>query len=168
MDGRWDDVFIYFNLKLVYNVPCSTTDLCLYFVRRKLKFYGGNYDAFMKTRLELMEAQGKQYQWEQDQIAHMKVGIFFYRASLFFAHIADQGLWITINFIRSQHSLQWFKNTSFLFAERAGKRETAFSGDNDTTVILGVQCTTWIRNSDSATVVGIDRFGGGGKIGYRY
>lgn len=39
---------------------------------RKLKFYGGNYDAFMKTRLELMEAQGKQYQWEQDQIAHMK------------------------------------------------------------------------------------------------
>jgi hypothetical protein len=27
----------------------------------------------MKTRLELMEAQGKQYQWEQDQIAHMKV-----------------------------------------------------------------------------------------------
>lgn len=40
--------------------------------QRKLKFYGGNYDAFMKTRLELMEAQGKQYQWEQDQIAHMK------------------------------------------------------------------------------------------------
>merc|ERR1719150_491509 len=37
-----------------------------------LKYYGGNYDAFVKTRLELLENQAKQYQWEQDQIAHMK------------------------------------------------------------------------------------------------
>merc|ERR1719365_499504 len=37
-----------------------------------LKYYGGNYDAFVKTRVEQMEAQAKQYQWEQDQIAHMK------------------------------------------------------------------------------------------------
>merc|ERR1712241_500120 len=37
-----------------------------------LKSYGGNYDAFVKTRLELLENQAKQYQWEQDQIAHMK------------------------------------------------------------------------------------------------
>eukprot|EP00092_Neocalanus_flemingeri_P030360 GFUD01032958.1.p1 GENE.GFUD01032958.1~~GFUD01032958.1.p1 ORF type:complete len:642 (+),score=177.77 GFUD01032958.1:138-2063(+) len=39
---------------------------------RKLKVYGGNYDTFMKTRMELVEAQMKQYNWEQDQIAHMK------------------------------------------------------------------------------------------------
>merc|ERR1712083_751057 len=39
---------------------------------RRLKSYGGNYDVFMRTRLELMEAQMKQYNWEQDQIAHMK------------------------------------------------------------------------------------------------
>lgn len=39
----------------------------------KLKYYGGNYDAFVRTRLELLENQMKQYQWEQDQIAHMKV-----------------------------------------------------------------------------------------------
>lgn len=37
-----------------------------------LQYYGGNYDAFIKTRLELMENQSKRYQWEQDQIAHMK------------------------------------------------------------------------------------------------
>merc|ERR1712241_1262844 len=40
--------------------------------KQVLKTYGGNYDMFMKTRLELMEAQMKQYNWEQDQIAHMK------------------------------------------------------------------------------------------------
>merc|ERR1712107_565200 len=34
--------------------------------------YGGNYDQFMKTRAEQVEAQMKQYNWEQDQIAHMK------------------------------------------------------------------------------------------------
>eukprot|EP00092_Neocalanus_flemingeri_P019270 GFUD01020874.1.p1 GENE.GFUD01020874.1~~GFUD01020874.1.p1 ORF type:complete len:642 (+),score=175.33 GFUD01020874.1:119-2044(+) len=39
---------------------------------RKLKVYGGNYDTFMKTRMELVEAQMKQYNWEQEQIAHMK------------------------------------------------------------------------------------------------
>merc|ERR1712126_632268 len=40
--------------------------------QRKLKIYGGNYDQFIKTRSELEENQEKRYQWEQDQIAHMK------------------------------------------------------------------------------------------------
>jgi len=39
---------------------------------RKLKIYGGNYDQFMKTRGEQVEAQMKAYNWEQEQIAHMK------------------------------------------------------------------------------------------------
>ena len=39
---------------------------------RKLKVYGGNYDSFMKTKFELDESQMKLYNWEQDQIAHMK------------------------------------------------------------------------------------------------
>jgi len=39
---------------------------------KKLKSYGGNYDQFMKTRAEVTEAQMKQYNWEQEQIAHMK------------------------------------------------------------------------------------------------
>merc|ERR1719249_585750 len=44
----------------------------MHFTDKKLKSYGGNYDTFMRTRMELMENQMKQYQWEQDQIAHMK------------------------------------------------------------------------------------------------
>ncbi|KAJ8687856.1 hypothetical protein QAD02_023651 [Eretmocerus hayati] len=40
--------------------------------KKQLKYYTGNYDAFMKTRMELLENQAKQYNWEQDQIAHMK------------------------------------------------------------------------------------------------
>merc|ERR1719411_885096 len=40
--------------------------------QKTLKYYGGNYDTFIKTRLELLENQEKRYEWEQDQIAHMK------------------------------------------------------------------------------------------------
>merc|ERR1739844_884239 len=40
--------------------------------KQRLDYYGGNYDAFVGTRAELMENQDKRYQWEQDQIAHMK------------------------------------------------------------------------------------------------
>jgi len=40
--------------------------------KQRLQYYGGNYDAFVRTRLELLENQAKRYQWEQDQIAHMK------------------------------------------------------------------------------------------------
>ena len=48
--------------------------------RCRLQMYGGNYDAFVRTRLELLENQAKRYQWEQDQIAHMKVrsGVILY------------------------------------------------------------------------------------------
>ncbi|XP_070566037.1 ATP-binding cassette sub-family F member 2-like [Ptychodera flava] len=37
-----------------------------------LNYYGGNYDAYVRTRLELEENQMKRYNWEQAQIAHMK------------------------------------------------------------------------------------------------
>jgi len=37
-----------------------------------LKYYGGNYDTFIRTKMELDENQAKRYQHEQDQIAHMK------------------------------------------------------------------------------------------------
>ncbi|KAJ8336902.1 hypothetical protein SKAU_G00381220 [Synaphobranchus kaupii] len=40
--------------------------------QRKLKYYTGNYDQYIKTREELEENQMKRYNWEQDQIAHMK------------------------------------------------------------------------------------------------
>lgn len=38
----------------------------------KLHYYGGNYDQYVQTRVELEENQMKKYSWEQDQIAHMK------------------------------------------------------------------------------------------------
>lgn len=41
--------------------------------KNKLNLYTGNYDAFIKTRMELLENQSKRYQWEQAQISHMKV-----------------------------------------------------------------------------------------------
>ena len=41
--------------------------------KNHLQNYGGNYDSFIRTRLELLENQAKRYKWEQDQIAHMKV-----------------------------------------------------------------------------------------------
>jgi len=39
---------------------------------QKVKYYTGNYDAYVKTRAELEENQMKQYNWEQAQISHMK------------------------------------------------------------------------------------------------
>merc|ERR1719310_736922 len=44
----------------------------MHFEQQRLKSYGGNYDTFMRTKMELDENQMKQYNWEQDQIAHMK------------------------------------------------------------------------------------------------
>uniref|UniRef100_A0AAQ4R626 ATP-binding cassette, sub-family F (GCN20), member 2b n=1 Tax=Gasterosteus aculeatus aculeatus TaxID=481459 RepID=A0AAQ4R626_GASAC len=40
--------------------------------QRKLKYYTGNYDQYIKTREELEENQMKRFNWEQDQITHMK------------------------------------------------------------------------------------------------
>lgn len=40
--------------------------------KKKLQYYTGNYDAFVKTREELLENQSKRYNWEQAQISHMK------------------------------------------------------------------------------------------------
>merc|ERR1711972_50578 len=39
---------------------------------RKLEYYTGNYDQYIKTKSEVEENQMKQYNWEQEQIAHMK------------------------------------------------------------------------------------------------
>jgi len=44
----------------------------VHMTKKRLKVYTGNYEMFVKTRMELTENQMKQYNWEQDQIAHMK------------------------------------------------------------------------------------------------
>merc|ERR1719195_1172452 len=40
--------------------------------QKTLKYYGGNYDTFIKTKQNYLKIKKKKYQWEQDQIAHMK------------------------------------------------------------------------------------------------
>lgn len=44
----------------------------IHLTSKRLKYYTGNYEAFVRTRMELLENQMKQYNWEQDQISHMK------------------------------------------------------------------------------------------------
>lgn len=51
------------------NGVCTNT---IHLDKKVLQYYGGNYDTFVRTRDELLENQSKRYQWEQDQIAHMK------------------------------------------------------------------------------------------------
>ena len=40
--------------------------------KKTLQYFTGNYDTYIQTRVELETNQAKRYQWEQDQIAHMK------------------------------------------------------------------------------------------------
>merc|ERR1712119_264699 len=44
----------------------------IYFHNKKLTYYSGNYDAFVKTKSEVEENQMKRYNKEQEEIAHMK------------------------------------------------------------------------------------------------
>lgn len=44
----------------------------IHWQKNKLVYYGGNYDTYVKTRADLEENQMKRYNWEQDQIKHMK------------------------------------------------------------------------------------------------
>jgi len=44
----------------------------IHMFQKKLQYYTGNYDAFVKTRQELMENQMKRYNKEQEEINHMK------------------------------------------------------------------------------------------------
>ncbi|KAJ8010160.1 hypothetical protein DPEC_G00072090 [Dallia pectoralis] len=46
--------------------------------QKKLKYYTGNYDQYVKTREELEENQMKRFNWEQDQISHMKTLSFYF------------------------------------------------------------------------------------------
>lgn len=40
--------------------------------QKQLCYYGGNYDSYVQTRSEMEEHQMKRYQWEKDQMQHMK------------------------------------------------------------------------------------------------
>ena len=60
--------------KLLYDVTIEDMNsywyhVCLYYIIH----CQGNYDAHVRTRSELEENQMKRYQWEKDQMQHMKV-----------------------------------------------------------------------------------------------
>ncbi|KJH43764.1 ABC transporter, ATP-binding protein [Dictyocaulus viviparus] len=44
----------------------------IHLFQKKLVYYTGNYEQFVKTRIELLENQMKRYNWEQTQLQHMK------------------------------------------------------------------------------------------------
>ena len=44
----------------------------IHMTKKKLEYYSGNYDQFIKTQIELCENQEKRYNWEQSQLNHMK------------------------------------------------------------------------------------------------
>jgi len=48
----------------------------------------GNYDQYVQTRIELEENQMKKYNWEQDQIAHMKVPCSLVHAAMMCASVS--------------------------------------------------------------------------------
>jgi len=44
----------------------------IHMTKRRLEYYTGNYDTYVQTRKEKEDNQMKRYNWEQDQIKHMK------------------------------------------------------------------------------------------------
>lgn len=54
----------------------QTVPVLLGWITKQIYFcFKGNYDQYVKTREELEENQMKRFNWEQDQIAHMKVNL---------------------------------------------------------------------------------------------
>mmetsp|Transcript_26810 Transcript_26810/g.56355 ORF Transcript_26810/g.56355 Transcript_26810/m.56355 type:complete len:824 (+) Transcript_26810:149-2620(+) len=69
--SKWDKILLLISHSqdFLNNV---TTHTIHFTNKRKLEYYDGNYDQFVKTKSELEENQMKQYNWEQDQIKGMK------------------------------------------------------------------------------------------------
>jgi ATP-binding cassette, subfamily F, member 2 len=69
--SRWNRI-----LFLVSHSQDFLNNVCTHMVhftnKKKLQYYDGNYDQFMKTKSEKEENQWKQYRWEQEQIKAMK------------------------------------------------------------------------------------------------
>ena len=105
--SKWDKILL-----MVSHSQDFMNSVCthiMHLTKKRLTYYTGNYDSFVNTRAEKEEEQMKKFQWEQDQIKHMKeyvarfgqgnakmarqaqskekVGFFFY---LFFIYLFTQ------------------------------------------------------------------------------
>jgi ATP-binding cassette subfamily F protein 2 len=69
--AKWDKILL-----LVSHSQDFLNNVCTHMIhfthKKKLQYYDGNYDQFMKTKGEKEENQWKQYRWEQEQIKSMK------------------------------------------------------------------------------------------------
>lgn len=67
---RWDRtlVLVSHSQDFLNGVCTNMIDLRM----QRIQMYGGNYDSYVKTRIELETNQMKQYQKQQDEIAHIK------------------------------------------------------------------------------------------------
>lgn len=69
--SKWDKILL-----LISHSQDFLNNVCTNMIhmtnKRKLIYYDGNYDQFIKTKSEKEENQMKQYMWEQDQIKSMK------------------------------------------------------------------------------------------------
>ena len=69
--SKWDRILL-----LVSHSQDFLNNVCTHMIhfthKKKLIYYDGNYDQFVKTKAEKEENQMKQYKWEQDQIKSMK------------------------------------------------------------------------------------------------
>ena len=52
--------------------------------KKKLEYYNGNYDTFVKTKEDDMINQLKKYKWEQEQIKSMKEYVSYNKFTLVF------------------------------------------------------------------------------------
>jgi len=69
--STWDRILL-----LVSHSQDFLNNVCTHMIdftsRKKLVYYDGNYDQYVKTKAEKEENQMKQYKWEQEQIKSMK------------------------------------------------------------------------------------------------
>jgi len=69
--SRWNRILL-----LVSHSQDFLNNVCSHMIhfthRKRLVYYDGNYDQFIKTKSEKEENQMKQYKWEQEQIKSMK------------------------------------------------------------------------------------------------
>ena len=68
--SKWDKILL-----MVSHSQDFMNNVCTHIMHlrhKKLNYFTGNYDTFVQTREEKEEEQMKKYQWEQDQIKHMK------------------------------------------------------------------------------------------------
>lgn len=69
--SRWNRILL-----LVSHSQDFLNNVCTHMIhftnRKKLQYFDGNYDQYIKTKSEKDENQMKQYKWEQEQIKSMK------------------------------------------------------------------------------------------------